>query len=68
MRNRNEFETLFWSEASKSLPTAVRRQYLTQLKTAERWELALDRAIDVLSRGKKALARLLQGPRRGSAH
>jgi hypothetical protein len=68
MRNRNEFATSFWTRASKSLPPAVRQQYLSQLKTAERWELALDGTIDIVSRGKKLLARLFRAPRRGSAH
>ena len=43
---RNEFVTTFWQRASESLPAEVRAQYLTQIKAAERWELALGDAIE----------------------
>jgi hypothetical protein len=45
MRKHREFATSFWSRASKSLPASVRERYKSQLKSAERFELALDRAI-----------------------
>jgi hypothetical protein len=50
MRNRNEFATSFWTKASKSLPASVRQRYASQLKSAERLELALDRAIEFFTR------------------
>jgi hypothetical protein len=55
---RDEFKTSFWRRAFKSLPPIAQRRYRSQLKSAERWELALDRAIDIASRGKSLLARL----------
>lgn len=66
---RNEFVTLFWRAAFRSLPLAVRERHLPQLKAAERWDLALDEAIEAFSRARKALARFLQVPPRSrSAH
>ena len=66
---RNPFVTSFWRAAFQSLPAAVRERHLLQLKAAERWELALDKAIETLSRAKKSLARLFQAPPRSrSAH
>jgi hypothetical protein len=59
-----EFETLFWQRAYDSLPTAVRGQYLTQMKAAERWELALGELIEVLSRAKAATVKLFHTPSR----
>lgn len=50
MRKRNEFVTSFWSRASKSLPASVRDRYKSQLKSAERFDLALDRAIELFTR------------------
>jgi hypothetical protein len=50
MRKHKEFATPFWSRASKSLPASVRQRYLPQLKSAERFELALDRAFEFFTR------------------
>ena len=50
MRKHREFATAFWNRASKSLPASVRRRYAPQLKSAERFELALDRAIELFAR------------------
>lgn len=50
MRKHKEFVTAFWSKASQSLPSAVRKRYLPQLKAAEGFELALDRAIEFFTR------------------
>lgn len=61
---RNEFATPFWQRAYDSLPAQVRGQYLTQMKAAERWELALSDAIQVLSRAKNAILKLFQTPSR----
>ena len=50
MRKHREFVTPFWNRASKSLPASVRQRYSPQLKSAERLELALDRAIEFFTR------------------
>jgi len=50
MRKHKEFATSFWSRASKSLPASVRQRYAPQLKSAERLDLALDRAIEFFTR------------------
>ena len=66
---RNQFATPFWNAAFNSLPPAERQRYRSQLRTAERWDLAIGDVIDVFSRGRKLLARLLQtAPRRRPAH
>jgi hypothetical protein len=66
---RNQFATPFWSAAFKSLPPSERQRYKSQLRTAERWDLAIGDLIEILSRGKKVLARLLHtAPRRRPAH
>jgi hypothetical protein len=62
---RNEFVTSFWHRAYLSLPAEVRGQYLTQIKAAERWELALADVIELGSRAKNALLNLvIRLPRR----
>jgi len=61
---RNTLRTPFWRAAYQSLPDTVRHRYLAQVERAERWELALDAAIDALSRAKGALARLFNTPTR----
>jgi hypothetical protein len=61
---RNEFVTPFWQRAYDSLPAQVRGQYLTQMKAAEGWELALGEAIQVLARAKNAVVKLFQAPSR----
>jgi hypothetical protein len=50
MRKHKEFATPFWNRASRSLPASVRQRYVSQLKSAERLELALDRAIEFFTR------------------
>ena len=60
---RNEFVTSFWQTAYEKLPAHVRGQYLTQMKAAEGWELALGDLIKVWSRAKNAVLRLFQAPR-----
>ena len=62
MKNRN-LKTAFWRNAAASLPAAVRDRYLLDLERAERWELALARAIEVLTRAKSALGRSFHAPR-----
>ena len=59
-----EFSTAFWQRAYDSLPAQVRGQYLTQIKAAESWELALGDAIKLWSRAKTAIVKLFQTPSR----
>lgn len=61
---RNQFVTPFWHRAYESLPREVRAQYFTQIQAAERWELAIGDAIELLSRAKNAVLRLIQTPSR----
>jgi len=60
---RKEFVTAFWQNAYEKLPAGVRGQYLTQLKAAESWELAIGDVIKVWLRVKNAAAKLFQAPR-----
>ena len=62
MRNRN-LKTAFWRNAAASLPAQVRARYMLDLERAERWELALARAVEALTRAKSALGRGLHAPR-----
>ena len=65
---RNNLHTPFWQAAYQSLPEIVRQRYLGHIERAERWELALDAAIETLSRTKGVLARLFSVPTKRSAH
>lgn len=51
---------LFWREAAKSLPVHVQARYAGYFESAERWELALDRAIELASGARQALSRRTQ--------
>ena len=61
---RKEFVTPFWQRAYESLPKEVRAQYLTQIKAAERWELAVGDVLQAWSRVKDAVVRVFQTPSR----
>ena len=61
---RKEFVTAFWQKAYEKLPAGVRGQYLTQMKAAESWELALGDVIQLWSRAKNAVLKLFQTPSR----
>ena len=60
---RKEFVTSFWQQAYDQLPAGVRAQYLTHMKAAERWELAIGELIELGSRAKGAVAKLFHTPR-----
>lgn len=60
---RKDFVTAFWQHAYDKLPAHVRGQYLTQMKAAESWELALGDLIKVWSRARNAVLRVVQAPR-----
>jgi hypothetical protein len=47
-------KTPFWKRAAGSLPPQVRARHISALEQAERWELALDGAIEAWSRVKAA--------------
>ena len=49
-------KTTFWKSAAASLPAAVRERFMGEFERAERWELALEGAIELLSRAKHALS------------
>ena len=61
-------KTAFWQNAARSLHPSVRQRYLAVLQRAERWELALDAALELWSRVKAAVARLFQTPRARHGH
>jgi hypothetical protein len=43
---RNPMQTPFWQQAYASLPHTARKRYAFHMKSAERWELRLDTAIE----------------------
>jgi hypothetical protein len=43
-------KTRFWRKALGSLPTRLQARYRADVEQMERWELALDGAIEVCSR------------------
>jgi hypothetical protein len=49
-------KTAFWKHAAASLPAPVCQRYLAEFERAERWELALEGMIELLSRAKTALS------------
>jgi hypothetical protein len=53
-------KTKFWKDFAVSLPPNVRSRHLADLARAERWELALDRAIETWARFKNFAARSWQ--------
>jgi hypothetical protein len=59
-------KTKFWKDAAASLPAGVRARHIADLERAERWELALDGAIEAWSRIRATLATKSATPR--SAH
>jgi hypothetical protein len=59
---RKEFVTSFWQRAYESLPAGVRNQYLVQMKAAERWELAIADAVEVVQRVRNAVSKLFKTP------
>lgn len=59
-------KTKFWKDAAASLPAVVRARHISDLEHAERWELALDGAIEAWARIQATLAAKFATPR--SAH
>jgi hypothetical protein len=58
-----KFKTKFWRDVAARLPAEVRGRHAADLQRAERWELALDAAIEALARVKGALSRAFHTPR-----
>jgi hypothetical protein len=56
-------KTKFWKDAAASLPAHVRVRHIAEMERAERWELALDGAIETLARVKSAFVAKFQAPR-----
>ena len=50
-------KTKFWRNAANSLPKSVRARYLSDIEQAERFELALDGAIEAVARARASFAR-----------
>ncbi|HUL93151.1 MAG TPA: hypothetical protein VLV56_12440 [Burkholderiales bacterium] len=61
---RDIFTTPFWRAMAQALPQEVRHRYLPQLKSAENFELMLDRA----AQAWKSLAELFHFSAQRSAH
>jgi hypothetical protein len=59
---RNGLVTPFWQRAARSLPAPFRARYQSHFERAERWELALDRTIEIVSRVKLRLSRSFHTP------
>jgi hypothetical protein len=53
-------KTPFWRNAAKSLPAHVRERYANHLEAAERWDVALDAAIEAYTRAAAAIRRTLR--------
>ena len=49
-------KTPFWQKAARSLPASVRGRHARHIERAERVELALEQAIEIWSRLKRAVA------------
>ena len=56
-------KTVFWKNAAASLPSSVRERYMVDIEQAERWELAIDGAIEFFARAKTAFTRNVNAPR-----
>ena len=59
---RNGLVTPFWQRAARSLPAPFRARYQGHFEQAERWELALDRVIEAVSRTKSWFSRSFHTP------
>ncbi|HYL23192.1 MAG TPA: hypothetical protein VEV21_02240 [Burkholderiales bacterium] len=64
MKNRElKFKTKFWRDVAARLPAEVRERHAADLQRAERFELALDGAIEAFTRVKAAFVRTFHSPR-----
>ena len=65
---RSSLHTPFWQAAYRSLPEPTRRRHLADIQRAERWELALDTAVEALSWVKGAVSRLFSTNTKAHSH
>ncbi len=64
MKNRDlKFKTKFWRDVAARLPAEVRSRHGADLQRAERFDLALDGAIEAFARAKAAFGRAFHTPR-----
>jgi len=65
----SSLRTPFWRAAYQSLPLTVRARYLSQIESAERWELMLKAVVEATSRAKGFLSGVFNTPTKPrSAH
>ena len=60
---RKQTVTSFWQKAARSLPPHVSARYSGYFEQAERWELALDRLIELGARARSQFGRAFHTPR-----
>jgi hypothetical protein len=65
---RSNLRTPFWRAAYRALPESVRPRHLADIERAERWELALDAAVEALSWVKGAVSRLFGTNNKAHSH
>lgn len=65
---RSNLRTPFWRAAYRALPGNVRLLHLADIERAERWELALDAAVQSLSWVKGAVSRLFSTNTKAHSH
>lgn len=68
MRDRDQFVTRFWRKAYESLPPAAKQRHAFHMKSAERWDLRLESALEFCSRAAAAIAKAFKTPRRSPTH
>ncbi|HUQ73882.1 MAG TPA: hypothetical protein VM183_04080 [Burkholderiales bacterium] len=56
-------KTPFWKKAAASLPASARARHIGAIEQAERFELALDGAFELMARVKAAFGSAFQRPR-----
>jgi hypothetical protein len=68
MEKNRQFVTKFWQKAYDSLSPAAKRRHAFHMKSAERWELRLDSAVETWTRAAAAIAKAFNAPRRSPTH
>ena len=65
---RSSLRTPFWRAAYRALPETLRYRHLADIERAERWELALDAAVEGFSWVKGAVSRLFSTNTKAHSH
>jgi hypothetical protein len=65
---RSKLRTPFWRAAYRALPETTRFRHLADIERAERWELALDAAVEGFRRVKGAVSKLLAASPKAHSH